>query len=421
MENIDLIITAEDRVQYSADTNGKELTLAIKQQEKFLAIRKPIDLPRLPTISDIKIEGGLTKEDEEIISNLSERYISENKAKINFENITQQELRELQKYSDVAQKMTRDEIWKIIKPYFSLVFRVPLFDKFPKMKEIEKRMQNADVKGENYAPTMEWLGYISQQILFAKKDLFRFNIDFRARMFDYKDKPIDFLLMLLKAQKEMYPKRKGRLTDTFSAKFESLIQSHAELMVKLKMENRRAEDFFGSTFNKIKDDLRVLKNILYQFISGGKPLSIKQQMLLIRIIDEYTKSLEMIFAVSPDERNFFEKELNRPEKNTELAMLEIYHTFDDSPITTKRYNLQSKSYVVTACEIINSIYFNFESEKTIMPIYKNGISLPNLKQYLTQYFSFEKSDRPIIRQKTLKRLDRHKNIVGNFFDVIEKY
>ena len=412
MENIEITITDKDRKTYS-NTDVKNKSLVV-ESDKSLEISKPLDLPRIPTIADSKVEGKLSKEDEITILQLLEAY-----PKTNFDNITSDEARELVQYSAITQKMSREEIWKLIKPYFPSVFGDILGDKLPKMQEIQKRSED----NPSYTPTMEWLIEISRRIIHMRKDLFKYNIDFRAQIFEHKEKPIDFLLMLIKAQREMYPKRKTNLSEAFFSKVQLLIQNHSELILKLKLINKKGEDFFGSKYAKTKDSLKILKGIMYLSFQG-KPLTIKQQSLLINIIDDYKKSLDMVFIVNPDDKDFYDKALIRPKKDVKFASLETYHVFDDSSVSSKGFRIKGISTDISACEIVNSIFLKIILGKSMNVIYKNGIQVQNLEDYIKQYFLFKKSsDRYIIRQKALNTFDntgQHK-IVGIFFDILDKY
>jgi len=397
METIAPQVTKEDRIKYpSQPTADKSLAVT---DNKSMEISKPLDLPILPTIADEKMKrGGLSKELQFIILDLSKIYKSANK--INFDNVTPEEIREIKKYTDLTSNITREDLWGIIKPYFGSVFNTPLGDKLSKMNEIKKRSEKPD-----YTPTMEWLNEISQRIIQGSPSLFKFNIDFGARQFDFREKPIDFLLLLIKAQKEMYPKRNLNLTEAFFAKVRLLIQSHSELIVKLRMVNKRGEDFYGSKYLVVKNSLKTLKGIMY-FTFNERPLSIKQQSAMINIIDAYRKTLDMVFVVDADERAFYDKPLIRPKKDIKIALLEIYNIFDSPNLYT--------------CETINSIFLKTPS----LGINKTGISMQHLEGYIQEYFSFEKiTDRYIIRQKTLGRLVGigQDKIVMGFFNILDSY
>ncbi len=286
------------------------------------------------------------------------------------------------------------------------------------MTEIARRSDN----NPDYVPTHEWLVIISKRILDARKDLFIYNIDLNTKRYTHSDNPIEYLLMVMKIQKEFYPKRNGKLSDTYFNKFKLLMQSHAELMIKLKINGKSGESFFGSKYTKIRDGLRVLKSISYNSF-GDKPLTIKQQQSLINIIDEYRKTLDLIFTFSDDDRIFFNEPLRRPDKDAKLAALEIYHMFDDSSTTTRNYKLKTEGYGCSSSEMINSIYLSGHLGKQLSNIYKNSISIPTLTEYIEEYFSYkEAADRQIIRKKTIdKKTVTQQMVIEQFFDTLDKY
>ena len=402
----------ESERESASEINQTE-SLIVNESDRFAIINKPIDLPRIPTIYDIRIDGNLPESIELIINNLSEVY-----PKASFDNLTPLEIIEIQKDNINSKNMSREEIWKTIKPFFNSVFTLQLGDILPKMKEISKRSDN----NPDYVPTYEHLVIIAKRILDARRDLFASNIDLNAKRFNHIDNPIEFLLMLMKVQREMYPKRNEKISETFFTKFKFLIQSHAELMVKLNMNGKTGDDFFGSKYTKLRNELRMLKGVSYNSF-GGRPLTIKQQTTLINIIDDYKKTLELIFTFSDDDRMFFNQHLFRPNKNDKLASLEIYHTFDDSSNNRSSQRFKELSYGSTSCEIINSIYLSGNYGKPLDNIYKNSISMQNLTDYVCKYFSLaEKSERDIKRENAInKKTTTQKIIIGMFFDILDKY
>ena len=403
-----IIISKRDREDYGGVLPKIE-SLQITG-DRFADLSEPFDLPRIPTISDLKEDDFLSENDKLVIIGLSEIH-----PKLNFDNVTPAEAIEIKKYNDVAKSMDRIEVWRLIKPFFAAVFNKDLGDLTPKMLEIAKRSDN----DPNYVPTYEWLQKIAKRILDGRADLFSFNIDLGLKRYSHIENPLETLLILMKVQKEMFPKRKVKVSDTFMSKFQLLIQSHAELMIKLKISIQTGDDFFGSKYGRVKDDLKVLKAISYMSF-GGKPLSIKQQTALINLIDEYKKTLEMIFTFSQEDRDFFNKELLRPVKDVKLASLEIYHTFDDSATTRGAYNFKMVSGDTTACEIINSIFIDANLLKN--RIYKNGISMQHLTDYIEEYFSFDVTDMHIIRQKAISNKNTMQStIIKQFFDILDKY
>jgi hypothetical protein len=249
---VEIIITDEDRSVYGI-TGPSETELILHEPDRFMVLNKPIDLPRIPTIYDIRTEGGLSENDELVIAKLSEIY-----PKVSFDNLTPSEAAVIHNDNANSKNMTREEIWKEIKPFFNSVFNLQLGDLLSKMTEIARRSDN----NPDYLPTMEWLVVIAKRILDARKDLFIYNVDLNVKRFNHIDNPIEYLLMLMKVQREMYPKRNKKVSETFFTKFKLLIQSHAELMVKLKMSGQAGDDFFGSKYNKIRDELRILLIII---------------------------------------------------------------------------------------------------------------------------------------------------------------
>lgn len=402
-----IIITDDDRKIYGVNVKKNESLQIVG--DRFAEISKPLDLPRIPTISDLKIDDELLEKDKLVIAELSEIH-----PKLKMDNVTTIEADIIQKYGIAAKEMDRVEVWRLIKPFFNSVFHNDLGDLSSKMTEIARRSDN----NVDYVPTYEWLKIIAQRILNGRPDLFTYNVGLGIKRYDQVENPIETLLILMKVQKEMFPKRKKKVSATYISKFQVLIQSHAELMIKLKIGIQTGDDFFGSKYSKVKDDLKVLKAISYGSL-GGKPLSVKQQTELINIIDEYKKTLEMIFTFNPEDRDLFNQELLRPAKNISLASLEIYHTFDDSATTNRQYRF--KAIVgTTASEIINSIFIDANSLKH--NIYKNGISLIHLNDYIEEYFSFEKKDLHIIRKKALSNKNMMQTIIiGQFFDILDKY
>lgn len=250
----------ESERESASEINQTE-SLIVNESDRFAIINKPIDLPRIPTIYDIRIDGNLPESIELIINNLSEVY-----PKASFDNLTPLEIIEIQKDNINSKNMSREEIWKTIKPFFNSVFTLQLGDILPKMKEISKRSDN----NPDYVPTYEHLVIIAKRILDARRDLFASNIDLNAKRFNHIDNPIEFLLMLMKVQREMYPKRNEKISETFFTKFKFLIQSHAELMVKLNMNGKTGDDFFGSKYTKLRNELRMLKGVSYNSFGDRK-------------------------------------------------------------------------------------------------------------------------------------------------------
>lgn len=388
-------------------------SLVIHNTDRFMIIKQPIELPRIPTIYDMREDGNLPESTIVILNELLEVY-----PKTNFDNLTPAEIIQIKNDNINSKNMGRNDIWNKMKPFFNSVFSLQLGDSLSKMKEIAKRTEN----NPDYVPTYEWLNIIAKRIIDARADLFKFNIDINAKRFNHNENPIEFLFMLMKIQKEMYPKRNKKISETFFTKFTFLIQSHAELMIKLKINNKSSDDFFGSKYNKVRDELRKLKSICYNSF-GGKQLTIKQQSSLINIIDDYKKTLELIFMFNDDDRVFFNQELLRPYKDVELAALEIYHTFDDSSNNRSSQRLKEMSYTSTSCEIINSIYLSGNYGRQMNNIYKNSISMTNLCDYVRNYFSINnESDRNIIRENIIyKKTISEKIIIGLFFDILDKY
>lgn len=360
---MEIIITDSDRKLYGLiNSNTKNESLVLQtEQDKYVALSRPIDLPRIPTVYDLKIENKLSESDKLVLADLSKMY-----QKFNFDNITPQEAIEIQNHSTDIKSLSREEIWKAIKPFFNSVFNRDLGDLTSKMTEIARRLDN----DPNHLPTMEWLTIIAERILHSRIDLYQYNIDLKARMFNHCDNPIETLLMLMKVQKEMYPKRNKKLSDTYFSKFILLMQSHSELMIKLKIKNQKGEDFFGSKYDKIRASLRVLKGISY-ISFGGKPLTMAQQTSLLNIIDDYKKTLEMIFLYNPDDKILFNEPLVRPIKDERLASLEVYHSFDDSPNGEAKYRFNKLNTQKTCSEIINSIFIGSGHNKQMTMIYKN--------------------------------------------------
>lgn len=388
-------------------------SLFIHNPDRFMIIKQPIELPRIPTIYDMREDGNLPESTIIILNELFEVY-----PKTNFDNLTPAEIIQIKNDNINSKNMCRKDIWNKMKPFFNSVFSLQLGDSLSKMKEIAKRTEN----NPDYVPTYEWLNIIAKRIIDARADLFKSNIDISAKRFNHNENPIEFLFMLMKIQKEMYPKRNKKISETFFTKFTFLIQSHAELMIKLKMNNKSSDDFFGSKYNKVRDELRKLKSICYNSF-GGKQLTIKQQSSLINIIDDYKKTLELIFMFNDDDRVFFNQELSRPYKDVELAALEIYHTFDDSSNNRSSQRLKEMSYNSTSCEIINSIYLLDNYGRQMNNIYKNSISMTNLYDYIRNYFSIDnESDRNIIRENIIyKKTISEKIIIVLFFDILDKY
>lgn len=416
MDSIQITITKEDRKQYSAKNTPESSkgVAVLKKTDTSLEVASQIDLPRLPTIGDMKLEGTLSNDLALVVGHLSAMY-----PKATFDNVTSKEASELATYNEQIKNMKREDIWKIIKPYFPSVFGDILGDKLPKMSEIQIKSD----KDPNYTPTMEWLTEISRRLIHMRKDLFKYNIDFGLRIFDYNESPISYLLMLIKSQKEFYPKRHLKLSDAFFVKVQSLIQKHSELILKLKLLNRTGDDFYGSKYPKTRDGLKILKTMMYLTFQG-KPLTIKQQSLLINIIDDYKKSLDMIFIVNPDDQLLYESQVSRPKANAELASLEVYNVFDDSSHTRKGFTIKGSSSDVSACEIINSIFMKEEYKKPTNMIYKNTISVQALKDYIGQYFSFATiGDRSIIKGKSIAGLKNAGQVkIGTlFFDILDSY
>ncbi len=409
-----IIITKEDRIKYSTDISKTNESLVLHiEQDKFMQINEPLDLPRIPTIYDIKVDGKLENNIELTITKLSEVY-----PKLNFDNLTPAEVVKIENDNSIYKNMSREEIWKAIKPFFNSVFNIELGDNLTKMTEIARRLDN----NPDYIPTSEWLIFIADRILQSRKDLFTYNIFLNLKKFSRVDNPIETLLMLMEVQKSMFPKRTKKISETYFSKFTRLISSHAECMIKLKILNRSGEDFYGYKYPKLRDDLRVLKSISYGSY-GDKPLSVKQQQLLINIIDEYKKTLDLLFQFNEEEKDLFNSELQRPVKDIKLASLEIYHTFDDSSVNGRNYNLKTQSQQMTSCEIINSIFLTDNYSKQLNNIYKNGISMQHLTDYIEEYFSFnEEQDRSIIKNKAIyNKTATQKVILNQFYNILEKY
>jgi len=411
---MNLVITDEDRKTYGSLSPGKKSKslIPLKGPDKSAAVSKPLDLPRIPTIDDLRIENKLTESDILTIRKLDEIY-----PKISFDNITPAEALDLEKYGEIVGKMSRAEIWKAIKPYFFGVFKVSLGDQFSKMTDIAKRSEH----NPDYLPTMEWIKVIAGRILQARHDLFSFNVDMKIRKFDYRENPIAALLMLMKVQKEIYPKRKNKISENNTAKFKELAEAHAELMIKLKMHNKTGEDFFGSKYFTIKDRLRKMRSLSFKTF-WGKSLTIDQQTNLITIIDDYQKTLGMIFTYNNEDEEFYNMPLCRPANDIKLAALEMYYMFDDSCTNNRALMYKAYNTEPTACEIINSLYITGELNRPISRIYKNGISMDGLAEYIEQYFSFDQMDRFIIRQKSIAtKPTTYTKILELSFDLLDKY
>ncbi len=386
------------------------------QPQNSIAVSETIGLPRIPTILDMKLDGSLLNEDSEAVSKLSIIH-----PRSSFDNLTPNEAKQLVAYSDVVSNMSREEIWSLIKPYFQSIFNEGLGDKLSKMREIEKRMNNKS----DYVPTMEWIIEICRRIINARRDLFKYNIDFGARPFDYRDNPVDYLLMLMKAQKEFYPKRNTKLSIAFFSKIQLLIQAHAELMIKLKLKSQGGDDFYGSRYPKVRDNMRMLKRFTYESLSS-RPLTVRQQSLLINVIDEYKSCLGLIFTASYEDKELFDQELVRPPNNISIAALELYFTFDDSSISVAGANLKSNSSIPSSCEIINSLYLKSETGKSMAFAYKNKISMIHLEEYIGNYFLLKESDRRISTKKGVDGVcNRYKTMYNKipelFFNILNKY
>jgi hypothetical protein len=394
----------------------EESLYILVQPQNSIAVSETIGLPRIPTISDMKLDGSLVKEDVEVIEKLSVIH-----PKSSFDNLTPTEARQLVAYSGVVSKMSEKEIWHIIKPYFQSIFNEILGDELSKMRDIEKRMNNK----ADYVPTMEWIIKICRRIIHARRDLFKYNIDFSAKAFDYRENPVDYLLMLMKAQKEFYPKRNTKLSEAFFSKIQLLIKAHAELMIKLKLKGQEGDDFYGSRYPKIRDNMRTLKALTYESLSG-KPLTIKQQTLLINVIDEYKSSLGLIFTANYNDKALFDQELVRPIKNVSTAALEIYYSFDDSAVSSKGASFKNAVSLPSACELINAVYIKNADGKPLAFAYKNKISMIHLEEYIGNYFLLNQIDRVAEEERVLSDITQrfkpvYSKVVKLFFEILNKY
>ena len=409
---MEIQITENDRKLYRKQQPINNTDLVLHDTDRHKALSIPIVIPRIPTIYDLNFEGKLPEKYVGILGDLNLMY-----PKISFDNLTPLETVQVRDYYSTIKGMSRSDIWKIIKPFFSCVFTTTLGDYHSKMLEIARRSDN----NPDYLPTYDWLVIISQKIINVREDLFKRNIDLNAKRYDTLTNPIETLLMLIKVQAEMFPKRSSGLTETFFSKFNLLILSHAELMLKLKSGSRTGEDFFGSKYNKIKDDLKTLKSISYMAY-GGKPLSIKQQASVVNIIDDYKNTLDLIFAYNEDDKILFNTPFIRPAKDEALATLEVYHTFDDSATTRNGARCKIIFNSPTSCETINSIFIKDMGNIAQQNNYRNGISMINLTEYIKQYFRFSKSDRIIIQNKAMDvKYNYQKKLIELFFNVLERY
>ena len=416
MKKVIINISDEDRVLFGKKPKGDSANVSvglIGETDKFLAINRVLDLPRLPTIGDRMMEGALSVNCVVTLEKLGVAY-----PKLVFDNLTEVEAGQVLEYSYVVSKMSRWELWEIMKPFFSAVFKENLGDLLPKMKEISKRMENK----ADYCPTSEWLVIIAQRILYGRKDLFQYNINLSTRMFDNRENPIDILLMFIKVQREMYPKRNNKLAETFIERFKVLIKNHAELMVKLKIDDRAGSDFFGSGNTRVNDGLRKLKRMVYSGY-GGKPFTEGMQTEMLLIMEDYRHTLELVFMYDSDDKAVYERSLCRVNKEIKLSSLEVFYMYDDSSTTRKDYVFSMNTYQASSAEIINSIYIKYPTGQSMNSVYRNGISTENLKEYIGQYFGFDKiKDRNIIRQRELSGGNTiHRAITNGFYDILDSY
>ena len=396
---MEIIITHNDRSKYSEE-KAQPQSLTILPKDKYSAITQSADVPRIPTISELQIERKITKEQQLVITNLSGNF-----PRLKFGNITPNEAVLLNEYLVVIRSMSRAQKWAEIKPFFNAVFNVPLGEHTTKMNEIAKRLDHSD-----YLPTEEWIEKIAMRILAGRQDLFKYNIDFNFSRFSTVDNSLEVLLLLMKAQKQIYPKRRKKVDSSQTDKFKVLIISHAELMIKLKLAKRDGEDYFGTKYSKIKLDLQALRSIGFSSLFG-KPLSISQQSLMIKIIDNYRSVLDMLFLYNTNEKDLFNSELQRPSFNFELAALEAYHIFNDAAIGRGSYSYNNNNQ--SASGLINSIYNSKIS---------NGISYENLKDFTEQYFTLNDIDRAVIKNRAADgKSGEVKKVIELFFETINKY
>jgi len=343
--------------------------------------------------------------------------------------------------------MSDTTVWALLKPWFNSVFMRDLGVLHSTMKGIQTRICN-DVK---YTPNREMLNVIAKRILDGRRDLYNHNIDFGIKQFVAVGDSISFLLLLLKARAEMFPKRTKITTansdvasnpQTYFAKFRLLIESHAELMLKLKTDGKVGSDFFGKRYKDVDNNLRMLKNIMYRGYRG-RPLTNEQHIPIINIFDDYKRILQLVFMVSEENQLLYDVKVDRPKLDVRMAALEIYYIFTDSVLLDRWKNIPTdpksigKKPVVktfgknrikrdndirTACECINIIIGNIGSYQYRFPeVFRKSIPNDSLEKYLSEFFALD----DVAKSKRIKEAvdiePTRKLITEYFFEIINKY
>lgn len=396
-----------------------------KEPTKFDSINLPMVIKSLPIIDDLIIEGKITEESLTTIKQLNGIF-----PKMQVGNLTLSEVEKILLYIYEIETMPREKIWEIIKPYFGSVFARDLGSDYPKMTDVSKRMNN----NQSYIPTMERLQIIAKRMLDGRTDLFKYNVELGLNQFTFSDNPIRLLLILIKIQKEMYIKRKGINPNAYFSNFKQLVETHSNLMMNVRADDKTGHDFFGSQYSQIDNNMRMYKSLMYRSFLG-LPLTTEQVQHMLNITDHYKDTLKLVFIVNPNDRDIFEKQFVRNKKDVEQAVMEVQYMFSDSVNVTNAYkgipdgkkniikqfgkNRIKRVFSTNATEIINRIYM--PKGKDLNAIYKKGLNNTMLSEYIRSYFNMKDRLSEEAKAQNEALPNKHKLVIEYFYSILNRY